>query len=307
MQVEPKGAGALEDNATDTLPVYSEQAKADLWLFFSPLQDVDIFVEDDSQEEHYNLLFSKLAIFSNDFRFMRVFGLGGFDSVIQQSNALDRSRCRIFIVDGDLRYAVQTTNPADDRVYSHECYCIENILVNKDAVTEILYEELGGECRKVAEELMDWDSFISDIEEKLVPLFVVYAAVNSLHPSIKTVRRGLGKVCCSIDGSRAISEDRLEVEINAIKTEALQHIDSNLLSDQIHRVDERVNCLEDKTAIVSGKDYILPLLIDRMRMLCKHHIDQKSVCFRLAKNCNAHHLSGIETHIQRNREIFARR
>lgn len=68
---------------------------------FSPLQDIDIYVEDHEDEVFYSELFKKIK--PSNIRIKRVFGVGGKAALIDraESHGWD-TRPALFLIDGDL-------------------------------------------------------------------------------------------------------------------------------------------------------------------------------------------------------------
>ena len=270
----------------NSLPTLAPLALKDEWILYTSIQDIDIFVEDTTQLEAYKVILERLKVFDDKFRFHRVFALGGKSAVLKQAEDLDRARCRCFIIDGDLDYALSSMNHLEERIFVHDCYCLENYFVCLKAVSRVLYEELGGEDLSTVIEMLNWEALCAEFDEVLVPLFLTYATIKNLTPSLPTVRRGLKKVVCENQGACVLSPTRAQDERRTIEEEALKQVDLSLFLETRKMAEERVRSLPEKYCIVSGKHYLLPIIHRKVKSICKHNLDENAFSFRLAISCD---------------------
>lgn len=252
---------------------------------FEPLQDVDIYVEDAGDEVFYTHLFKRIA--GEEVRVAKVFSLHGRRSVIDAAEAHDQSSRRaLYLIDGDLDLA-KALPPASTAFGLHQlnAYCIENYLICEMGATTILMHNATLSEDDAVKQL-NFPAWLESIETPLVELFIAYAASHTADASFRTVSQGVG-VLCTQQTRKIVALDVGKVE--AAKKSALKIAEDAVGVDRaleiVSLISHNVHKLERSLAIVSGKDFLLPLLNFRLNS-CGCGINQQQLRTRLAAHCD---------------------
>ncbi|MBI2306237.1 MAG: DUF4435 domain-containing protein [Rhodocyclales bacterium] len=260
---------------------------------FEPLQDIDVYVEDANDEVFYTQLLKRVA--PNHIRIVRVFALGNRQAVVDKANAHDsKARPALFIIDGDLEWVSDLPLPSSAPcLYRLDAYCIENLLLCDKAAAKVLMEE-----KILAEDeshrKLDFQSWKASIQEPLIELFSAFAVLHQNDPSQATVSTGVGPLCTVHRSTKVTVLSPKKAERK--KLEALRHAANNVneaaVNAQYRRIHTRASGLPVPLDIVSGKDFLLPLL----GFLLQAHgcrVRTKVLRYRLALACELERFSGI--------------
>ncbi|MGE0367304.1 MAG: DUF4435 domain-containing protein [Phycisphaerales bacterium] len=268
------------------------RAKAAIQALFQPLQDIDIFVEDENDEVFYCALLKRLA--GSKIRIARVFGLGGRTAVVAAATTGPvPGRRALYVIDGDLEWVRGEPAPAAPTLFRHEAYCIDNFLICEQAVALVVAQDtvLSEDAAKANISLTEW---IAEISDPLVELFAAYATANRLNPSARTVSAGVG-VLCTASGKqkpqtlatakvRKATEAVLQSTSGVAGTEATQCLFEATLA--------RAKSLPHPIDAVSGKDFLLPLLNAHIqRHGCR--VSRRALRMRLAGACQVERLAPL--------------
>ena len=127
-----------------------------------------------------------------------------------------------------------------------------------------------------------------------MPLFVEFAVAHALNTGIQTVSRGYSAVISNVRGSQPkIDESKIMATISEIRNSILtKHTEEEYASAR-DRISSRVETLDDKLRIVSGKDFILPMQNFEAYRVASQRMTTKSLMLRLAKYCDLTQLADI--------------
>lgn len=271
---------------------WPKRAADALRALFQPLQDIDVFVEDANDEVFYTRLLARVA--HERVRIARVFAKGGREAVIEAARVHDFTQRRaLFVIDGDLDLVAGIPAPRLPGLYRLDAYCVENYLVCKKAAIQVLVEELVIEAA-AADALLDFEGWIGDVSEPLTRLFAAFGTVRRIHPEVRTVSQKVTKL---------LTDHRLDpAKADAARASALQAIEAIAPRDQIEALDDEIYAsIRQKPVpldVVSGKDFLLPLLDLRLRSHgCK--IARRTLRFRLAIHCDTVRLSSLLTALEK--------
>lgn len=271
---------------------WSTKGKLAKSIFYNNFNDIDIYVEDTALgvKKFYKEFFSR--VFEGKYRIEAVFPLGDKHTVIQEciKNQNEGGRRRIYIVDGDLDLLTGNNPKMLKRFYALKRYSIENYLIDENAIIAILDEE---NIERSADDIkidFDFSNWIKENEEPLFELFVIYAIAKELCPDLATVSYKINQLVSSNTGVIDIS--KIEDRKNSIQQEILKIISAKDLSDFKETILERVNSSGTKKIhYISGKDYIFPLLMMKMKSITHIRSDKKVIQQRLARKCDITELS----------------
>ncbi len=160
-------------------PAESIPAKSNAYLyaqsaFFAQFNDVDFYVEDQSQKSLYTCilgrLFPKLTV-------DRIFPLGGKGPLLQHAAANKTSRKSIYILDKDFDDLLGTKSPLPRLVYLDR-YCIENYVLEPDAIRRFIVSEKPSETIALVEHTFDVGAFLAKSVSNLRSLFFHFLLVQ---------------------------------------------------------------------------------------------------------------------------------
>lgn len=259
-------------------------------VFFEEFNDIDIFIEDTAvgYEKLFMELFSR--VFAGTYRVSNVFPLGSRGSVIAEcdQNLPNIKRPTLYVVDGDLHLINQNT---ENRLglYTLPYYCVENLLVDENAIHNLINEESAVISREDLIDLFDYSGWVSSNSGVLTDLFIEYGVAFTTCPNIQTVAFDISNLVSSNTG------DVDHVKVAARKRAITSAIIEKIGTDEYHLHRARIEAFafnsEDAfLKFVSAKDYILPLLLMRIRRITSTKAPNVNIKLRLAMVCN---LTGI--------------
>lgn len=243
------------------------RALAAIRKLFEPLQDIDVYVEDEGDEVFYRELFNRAC--GGAVKVSRVFGLGGKPKVIEAAKAHDPSvRRALFIVDGDLDWVRGVPNLQIAWLHQHSAYCVENLIVSESGIARIVSEELviSDSDARVA---MSFAAWRTSILECMCDLFACFGASNELAPQLQTIGGGLNGVCSGGGRKKKPTVDAKKVAsiCAAVKKSVIGVTSEDSWNAVYNRVFARIKSLPDQLFAISGKDFLLPLLNLRLQEL----------------------------------------
>lgn len=273
-------------------------AKSASALFYEEYNDVDIYIEDAA--EGYRKIFKELLnkALGTKFKIEQVFPLGNREQVIEEcrKNQISDGRKKVYIVDGDLHILNDSPASALNGLYVLPRYCVENYLFCENAICQTADEE---ECEMEIDQIkttIDFNSWLTDNENLLLDLFIVYAICFKHIPQEQTVGYKVSKLCNSNSG--IVNPDKVQARKNELTTKLINFFGEERLNTEIEIIKERIKEKDKKLLrFVSGKDYLLPLLITRLQSFLRFPSNSIAVRLRLAKKANADELKEIETYI----------
>lgn len=271
---------------------WPRRAIAALRKLYEPLQDVDVYIEDTNDEPFYSHLLKRVA--GDEVRVQRVFACGGREQVIEAARNYDSERPALFLIDGDLDWVLGVDGPlhGSDKVYRFEAYCVENLLIcGRAAETLLMQDAVMTDAQAV--NALKFEDWLTGISTPLINLFGAFSVARKYAPFHRTVSLGVGRMCADVKGSAVLDVAKVQMYAD----EAISIAKATLGRD--HEVDEqlaavlnRVRKLESPHRVVSGKDFLLPLLDFHLRRFgCK--IKRDSLRVRLVMSCELSKFSGL--------------
>jgi hypothetical protein len=273
-------------------------AKSASSLFYEEYNDVDIYIEDAA--EGHRKIFKELLnkALGTKFKIEQVFPLGNREQVEEEckKNQESNGRKKVYIIDGDLHILNDASKPVLNGLYVLPRYCVENFLFCENAITQTADEE---ECEMELDEIVtkiDFNSWLTENESLLLDLFIVYAICFKHIPHEQTVGYKVSKLCISNSG--IVNPDKVKVRRDELALKLIDFFGEQRLNTEIEIIKERIKEKDKKLLrFVSGKDYLLPLLITRLQSFLRFPSNSITVRLRLAKKANADELQEIENYI----------
>jgi hypothetical protein len=260
---------------------WPSRAKLAIRRLFEPLQDIDVYVEDEGDEAFYRCLFRFAT--NDEVRIRRVFALNGRENVLAAALVHDhQSRRALFVVDGDLHWVKCGMQPEVHGVHCHQAYCVENLLLcNLGLATLVAQEKAILESEAINQ--LNFELWKERVRRPLVELFAAFAVTHEFAPSIPTVSRGIGAVITMDPVTKIPSLDLNKVsQLKDIVMDAASLLATrDVVEMRYAKILEYINGLNEPIRVVSGKDFLLPLMGFHLNALgCR--ITRKSLRIRLA-------------------------
>ncbi|WP_019601998.1 DUF4435 domain-containing protein [Teredinibacter turnerae] len=281
------------------IPERSNIAKSAKSVFFEDVNDIDVYIEDTAvgYSKLFSIIFSR--IFEGEYKVEKVFPVGDRNSVIEQHRShVSTGRPSIYVIDGDLY--ILTGNDVENAagLFKLPMYCIENILCDHEAIVEILDEEDPVNDRNVIAGLFNYEEWVDNNCDLLFELFIEYAISFEANPTAQTVAYPVNKLVSSEKGN--ISEEKIEKRIDEIKTETISVLGQERYEERRKNlIGKFVGGGKEKLSVVSGKDYVFPLLKMRAKSVVKTRISDINLKQRIAKKCDLSNMLPAKDYILR--------
>ena len=222
-------------------------------------------------------------------RIERVFPLAGRPSVISKCAGHDfDSRRALFIVDGDFPFVRGDEERLPPGLVRIPAYCIENLLICPCAAVEILFEGSGKRSRDELEAALGWETWIEEAATPFVDLFVWFAVSNLVDPTAPTVAEGLGRFLTQAKKKAPQNVDLVKIaaECAEVRRRLVAAAGKDVVQSAEQGVRERIALLKRPYDVVSGKDFLLPVLHLHLKCVGKINITRNSLRLRLARHCH---------------------
>lgn len=279
----------MEDNF---LPKRSPEALAVLDIFYDEFNDVHFYVEDEDQENLYEIILRRMF---PELKIARIFPLGGKQAVLDhvpQAHAGGAKPRSIYLVDKDFDdlLGAKVQKPM---LFYLDRYCIENYFAEPDAILEVVVESAPKLKRADIAAELDLPRKIEDFIESLRPLFQLFYCVQ---------RFGLGIKNSSLPAERFCNE-RLRWQVDPIKLSdyqtqvtlaASKTINAAALADPLQHQEVTALGQLDPHTVISGK-HLCTLVFHYVKS--KYNLGSitfESFLFRICKNSSMnalHHLA----------------
>lgn len=278
------------------IPERTAQASSAKSVFFEEINDIDIYIEDTAfgYSKLFCILFSR--VFEGRYKVGKVFPLGGRGAVVHEHAINESDRPSIYIIDGDLFLLTGDAVSNARGLYKFPYYCVENILCDHESLLNIMDEEDPEKDLSKINGLFNYQNWLTSNEDKLFSLFVEYGVSMILNPQEQTVAFKVSDlVSCNkgeLDDAKLLKriEELKRLSVNCSSPEEYQVVRNKILDDFLG---SGLNKLD----VVSGKDYLFPLLKTRAKSIVKTKIPDLNFKMRLAKICNIERLASATDYV----------
>lgn len=273
------------------LPERSIDSKYTKAVFFEQDNDIDIYIEDTATG--YKKLFIKLfqRVFEGIYKIDNIFPLGPRNKVI--NHCKDNSvvtRPTLYIVDGDIFLLNGEPKKIPNGVFVLPKYCVENILIDEEAFCKFMDDESVEQDVNTLKQNLNFSVWVEDNKKLLVPLFVEYAVALRVSAQIKTISYGVNKLV--IGEGDCVDANLVLDRMKEIKESILERIDEGSYDTFKKEIIERLEKEEcHLLKYVSGKDYLMPLLMRKVRTLIDSAPSNINIKQRIANHCDVTCLS----------------
>ena len=275
------------------VPIWPASALESIGLLYRPLQDLEVYVEDKDSEVFYLELLTRLI--PNEKKIKKIIPLNGRRNVVDFCKRYRDPSPALFLIDGDLDLTLRIREVGIKNLFQLKSYCIENYLFCIAGSRQIIVESSGKISPDKAITLEEWDKFYSNVSDSLRELFLVFATARVLAPTLKTV--SLGYSCITTQKTRKKGQqpdlEKISLVMESIKSQALSFTTEKIWNTTIQHIrnnSENILTID----MVSGKDFLLPMLDMFIRSKGGSTISKESLMFRLARHCSVNRLEELK-------------
>lgn len=276
--------------------------------FFAYRNDIDIYTEDKSADkEFYRTLFQRLL--GDKIKINDITPLGCKANVIeaydnQQANS---QRKKYFIVDGDLDLIIGTNRKNEKNLIVLDSYCIENYLIDELGAIELIYYSKGTEERDKISKALNFEKWLEYNRKELIELFIHFAILRMYDGGPKL--RNAGEFLKQDKKQTILDCTQIVNYTTQIKQEIITKLEELAFENPETEFDKAFNKLSEKwetsnktlLTIVSGKDYLIPLLQYRINFCInkgKNIFPKQSLKLFLASNSDLSRLEFLKERIK---------
>lgn len=267
------------------IPERTVQASSAKSVFFEEINDIDIYIEDTAfgYSKLFCILFSR--VFDGQYRVGKVFPLGGRKAVLNEHAANKSNRPSVYIIDGDLFLLTGDVVSNERGLFKFPYYCVENVLCDNESLLTIMDEEDPERDLYKLDVLFDYNKWFVSNEGKLFSLFIEYGVSMLLNPQETTVGFKVSDLVSCNKGE--LDEGKLLKRIEGLRDSSILNSSFNEYKEVRSKVLQNFECSGlNKLDVVSGKDYLFPLLKTRAKSIVRTKIPDLNFKIRLAKICN---------------------
>lgn len=247
---------------------YPIRAVRALGFLKQPYNDVEIYVEDSTSHNMHLLLFKKLV--GPNIRLESVNQVGDRSRLVRACRAdqVDDGRKRLYVIDGDFDVLFGRKKPRLKYLYQLKAYDIENILVSQSALAAIgMIADTNATENDVLARL-DFEKWAQVVADAFLPLFMVYAVTNSLLPSLETVGFSVQKLCDNSSTGIVPAKRKVRARVRELLKAAYAQAGRDAYIVARRRVKKALARRGGPSYdVISGRRYLLPLLLVRMQKL----------------------------------------
>ncbi|WP_417020904.1 DUF4435 domain-containing protein [Candidatus Phyllobacterium onerii] len=257
---------------------YSARAVRAIGFLKAAYNDIEIFVEDTANPTMWLRLIQKLV--PPHIRLESVTPLRGRDRVVDACRRDQQAdgRRRLYIIDGDYDHLLGRKKPRLRYLHRLRAYCSENIIVREQSLVEIGLDCSVTASRHAVATKLDYQNLIETYEHLLRELFIVYAATHLICSKIQTV----GISIMEFTSNNLIDPKKIRKRMSDVIRQVRREGKSLEFSVMRKEARTRASSLPLEM-IVSGKDYIFPIVYVHMRSKFSFRGNQEQLKVLLAR------------------------
>jgi len=268
---------------------FKDYIMPNIGVFFRHKNTVDVFIEDNYDEEFYLALVNRVFA-KTGHKINKLLPLGCKKNVVNACSADQGKRTikRVYIVDGDLELITDDNDKTLRHLFVLRKYCIENYLIHEESILEILHDYVLIDKEKISKQL-SFENWLKGLSKNLIDLFLHYALC-------------VGKLCEMVKKIPVLKEEKGNQRISDLKVEILKVISEEEYNEKIYTLRSKwAYSVETLLQIVSAKDYLFPLLefrFHKFKSINSVNIRRETLRLRLAKLCDISELTPISNYIE---------
>lgn len=279
----------------ESIPSKTEAYIAGEDIFYVQFNDINFYIEDEEQE---NFFFCILKNLFPDIRIEKIFPLLGKDNVIEESRENIGNKKKVYIVDMDFDDILGKIEENSNLFYI-ERYCIENYLLEKNAIVEYVIGERPRLSKRNVINQLDFEACIDSISQTITKIVHLHIVVQEKCNHLKNVSLNPERFVQFRNNAFSITDSEVEKYKNDIQAE-LDKIDKRLsVNGQYNKVRKLLplKTIDQCLKHIPGK-YLIKMVkqrIESMFNLASRNCD--SFCYRVAEKCSFQSLNFLKQDI----------
>lgn len=194
--------------------------------------------------------------------------LGGREAVTKacELDQTSTNRKKLYIVDGDFDFLLGRRPKKLKYFYRLRANNIENLLMDEDCLVAVGLEQQPRKPERVLRNEFAFQQLINDLNANLTPLFVAYAATFKLDSTIQTTGFPVRKLITNTPQGPHIDPIKVRRRVVSLYLKLSKSVGVEKVRKERSRISKNAakNTIE---RIVSGKDYILPIVFLRFQAI----------------------------------------
>jgi len=258
----------------------SAKAQAQLKKIYN---DIDIFVEDTGNRSMW--LHILKALLPPNTRLASIVTLGGRDAVTKACR-LDQTstgRPKLYIIDGDFDFLLGKKKERLKYFYRIRASNIENLLLTEEAFLSIALEYQPKKTEESLKALIDFPNRYSYLDNSFRLLFVAYGVAYTLQPSLQTTGHPVTKLIKNTRTGPIVEKLKLRNRAVNLYLTLAKNVGIQTVRQIRNSIIARSNILP-LAQVVSGKDYLLPLLLLQFKAMCGYGGSNENFKVALARS-----------------------
>lgn len=260
---------------------YPKSARRALAKLYRPYNPISVFVEDRNISNVYTNLINRALEGIGEIH--TVIPLGDRDEVLAAAKSDDDPN-NFYIVDGDLNVVYRGIRNPKYNTYVLRCYCIENVIIFGADLPDIMRDYCLIEDHRTLALRLNLSEWEGQIAKWLVKLFIVYAIAHFEKVGVPTVTFSVMRLVAD-QRPYLLDPQKLRKRYGALLKELYAKIGHPRFLAERRRIATHLRQRNfDWKQIVSGKDYLLPLLHKRCELLCSFKGPSRVLLARLSRH-----------------------
>lgn len=254
---------------TDTSVTYPEGIAPALGHLNRHGNDIEVFVEDTANRNVWRNVLRKFL--PKGVAFSDPIALGGRKNVLEECrrDQIDDGRKKLYIIDADLDLLTGATIPPLRHLHRLQGYCIENYLVQEEALIQVAQVMDVNVSEAEARALLDFPGWKRANEDEFRTLFRCYAVANQLDERLRTVGHWIGHVCEDAPMEDCLCPHKTKARVMRLYRAVRLTNSKDTVRQMYNEVSKNAETY-DYCVYVSGKDGLLKPLIARLKKLFGH-------------------------------------
>ena len=262
-------------------------------ILYKQFNEIEFYVEDFEQEHFY---FNILKNLFPDIQFEKIFPLNGKKNVLDSSKLSIANKSKVYIVDLDFDgiLGIKETN---DNLFYLEKYSIENHLISKEAIYELIREKNAKLKDAEIEALFNYNDLLILTKEHLEKLSCCFL-INQIHSL------GIKHLCIEptreFDLNQTVPTYRNNVitdYYNQINQQIIIFNNNFTLEIEIQKIINFFNTIQNALINIPGK-FLLNLIkskLEKMKLI--YQVTLESFTYKLSKEFNIGELEYLKIQI----------
>lgn len=168
----------------------------------------------------------------------------------------------------------------------------------QDSICQIAYESDPESFKEEVLQRLDINELEQVVNENLVPLFMAYAVVNKLNDDIQTTGYSVWRLS-KTSKQLSICGNKVDARIDEIFAQ-IYGFDEDIIEAKVEEVENVVFGMGYPLDFyVSAKDYILPVVYNKLQDVVKYSGTMRQLKMRLAQECGLQREPGLVKAVKR--------